>query len=79
MDGFLTVGQPAAVGAVHAMLATHAPHAVLLAGPPSVGKRSLALGWRSREQDRVWGVGCEHRVDGTDRGRLADGEEPVHA
>ena len=43
MDGFLTVGQPAAVGAVHAMLATHAPHAVLLAGPPSVGKHSLAL------------------------------------
>ena len=25
------------------MLATRAPHAVLLAGPPSVGKRSLAL------------------------------------
>ena len=43
MDGFLTVGQQAAVGAVHAMLATHTPHAVLLAGPPSVGKRSLAM------------------------------------
>jgi hypothetical protein len=27
----------------------------------------------------VRGMGCEHRVDGTDRGRLADGEKPVHA
>ncbi len=43
------------------------------------GERALAHGRRSREQDRVRGVGCEHRVDGTDRGRLADGEEPVHA
>ncbi len=44
MDGFLTVGQPAAVAAVHAMVATaHVPHAVLLTGPASVGKRSLAL------------------------------------
>jgi DNA polymerase III delta' subunit len=43
VDGFLTVGQPAAVGAVHAMLATRVPHAVLLTGPASVGKLSLAL------------------------------------
>jgi DNA polymerase-3 subunit delta' len=43
MDGFLTVGQPAAVAAVRAMLASHVPHALLLAGPPSVGKLSLAL------------------------------------
>ena len=43
MDGFLTVGQPAAVAAVHAMVAGHVPHAVLLSGPASVGKRSLAL------------------------------------
>ncbi len=43
MDGFRTVGQPAAVTAVHAMLATHVPHAVLLVGPASVGKYPLAL------------------------------------
>ena len=43
MGGFLTVGQQAAVAAVHAMLSTHVPHAVLLAGPASVGKRPLAL------------------------------------
>ncbi|HET7829909.1 MAG TPA: hypothetical protein VFL03_10130, partial [Candidatus Limnocylindrales bacterium] len=43
MDGFRTVGHEAAVGAVRAMLAAHVPHAVLLAGPASVGKRSLAL------------------------------------
>ncbi len=43
MDGFLTVGQPAAVATVHAMLGSHVPHAVLLAGPASVGKMSLAL------------------------------------
>ena len=43
MDGFRTVGQPAAVTAVHAMLATHVPHAVLLVGPASVGKYLLAL------------------------------------
>ena len=39
----MTVGQPAAVSAVHAMIATHVPHAILLAGPASVGKTSLAL------------------------------------
>jgi DNA polymerase-3 subunit delta' len=43
VDGFRTVGQPAAVTAVHAMLAAHVPHAVLLVGPASVGKHMLAL------------------------------------
>ena len=43
MDGFETVGQAAAVAAVHAMLATRPPHALLLAGPASVGKHSLAM------------------------------------
>jgi len=43
MDGFLTVGQPTAVAAVRAMLASHVPHAVLLSGPASVGKLPLAL------------------------------------
>ncbi len=43
MPAFQTVGQPAATAAARAMLATHVPHAVLLVGPPSVGKLSLAL------------------------------------
>jgi DNA polymerase III delta' subunit len=43
VDGFLTVGQPAAVAAVRAMLGSRVPHAVLLSGPASVGKLSLAL------------------------------------
>ncbi len=43
MDGFLTVGQPAAVKAVRAMLGAHVPHAILLSGPASVGKQQLAL------------------------------------
>jgi len=43
VDGFLTVGQPAAVAAARAMLGSHVPHALLLSGPPSVGKLSLAL------------------------------------
>lgn len=43
MDGFLTVGQPAAVAAVHAMLRSHVPHAILLVGPASVGKHQLAM------------------------------------
>ncbi len=43
MDGFHTIGQPAAVAAVHAMLGSHVPHALLLVGPPSVGKHTLAL------------------------------------
>ena len=43
MDGFLTVGHPAAVAAVHEMLSGGVPHAVLISGPASVGKASLAL------------------------------------
>ena len=43
MDGFHTIGQPAAVAAVHAMLGSHVAHAVLLVGPASVGKHTLAL------------------------------------
>ena len=43
MDGFLTVGHPAGVAAVHAMLASRVPHALLISGPGSVGKVSLAL------------------------------------
>lgn len=39
----MTVGHPAAVAAVHAMLATRVPHALLISGPGSVGKVSLAL------------------------------------
>ncbi len=42
MDGFHTVGQPAAAAAVHAMLGSHVPHALLLVGPASVGKHQLA-------------------------------------
>jgi DNA polymerase III delta' subunit len=42
VDGFLTVGHPAAVAAVRAMLAGSVPHAVLIAGPASVGKVALA-------------------------------------
>ena len=37
-----TRGQPAAVDAVAAMLAAGMPHALLLAGPPGVGKDTLA-------------------------------------
>ena len=43
MDGFLTVGHPAAVAAVHAMLGSSVPHAILISGPASVGKMSLAM------------------------------------
>jgi DNA polymerase-3 subunit delta' len=43
VDGFLTVGHPAAVAAVHAMLASRVPHAILISGPGSVGKVALAL------------------------------------
>lgn len=43
MGPFRTVGQPAAIAAVRAMLAGAAPHAVLIVGPPSVGKTTLAL------------------------------------
>ena len=57
MDGFLTVGHPAAVAAVHAMLSSHVPHAILLSGPASVGKRSLAL-------DLAAGLLCSGAVGG---------------
>lgn len=43
MDGFQTVGHPAAAAAVHAMLGSAVPHAVLISGPPSVGKATLAM------------------------------------
>ncbi|MFN8629322.1 MAG: DNA polymerase III subunit [Chloroflexota bacterium] len=43
MDGFLTVGHPAAVAAVHARLGSSVPHAILISGPASVGKASLAM------------------------------------
>jgi DNA polymerase III subunit delta' len=41
-NGFRTRGQPAAVEAVRAMLRGGMPHALLLAGPPGVGKGTLA-------------------------------------
>jgi len=41
-DRFRTRGQPAAVDAVRAMLRAGMPHALLLAGPPGVGKGTLA-------------------------------------
>ncbi len=43
MDGFRTVGHQAAVAAVHAMLGSSVPHAVLISGPSSAGKTSLAM------------------------------------
>jgi DNA polymerase-3 subunit delta' len=43
VDGFRTVGQPAATGAVRAMLGSRVPHALLLVGPPAVGKHTLAM------------------------------------
>ncbi len=43
MNGFRTRGQPAAVEASRAMLATGIPHAILLVGPGGVGKTTLAL------------------------------------
>ena len=42
MSGFLTRGHPAAVAAIAAMIAAP-PHALLIAGPPGVGKTTLAL------------------------------------
>jgi DNA polymerase-3 subunit delta' len=39
---FQTRGQPAAVSAIAAMLASGMPHAILLVGPPGVGKDTLA-------------------------------------
>ncbi len=41
-SGFRTRGQPAAVQAVSAMLMGGMPHAMLLVGPPGVGKGTLA-------------------------------------
>src|SRR5262245_6210145 len=41
-DGFRTRGQPVAVEAARAMLRVGMPHALLLAGPPGVGKVTLA-------------------------------------
>ncbi|MEW5992304.1 MAG: AAA family ATPase [Chloroflexota bacterium] len=43
MDGLRTLGQPAAIAAVRALLAAGFPHAVILAGPAGVGKSTLAL------------------------------------
>jgi len=43
MPGFVTRGQPGAVAAADAMLASGVPHALLLAGPTGVGKTTLAL------------------------------------
>ncbi len=40
---WLTRGQPAALAAVAGMVVGHAPHAVLLVGPPAVGKTTLAM------------------------------------
>jgi DNA polymerase-3 subunit delta' len=42
MGAFNTVGQASAVGVLRAMLAGSVPHALLITGPPSVGKRTLA-------------------------------------
>ncbi|HYU58499.1 MAG TPA: DNA polymerase III subunit gamma/tau, partial [Actinomycetota bacterium] len=43
MSGPFTRGQPAALAAIRPMIEGRSPHAVLLAGPPSVGKTTLAL------------------------------------
>ena len=43
MEGARTRGQPAALAAVGSMIRGGAPHAVLLVGPPGVGKTTLAL------------------------------------
>jgi DNA polymerase-3 subunit delta' len=57
VDGFLTVGQPAAVTAVRGLLGQRSAHAVLLVGPPGVGKMSLAL-------DLAAALLCEHVAGG---------------
>lgn len=57
--GFRTRGQPAAVAAVSAMLAGGMPHALLLVGPPGVGKGTLA-------DDIAAGLLCR-AADPTDR------------
>ncbi len=43
MNGALIRGQPAALAAAETMLRGGFPHAVLLVGPPSIGKTTLAL------------------------------------
>ena len=43
MSGLLTRGHPAAGTAIAAMIAGTPPHALLIAGPPGVGKTTLAL------------------------------------
>jgi DNA polymerase-3 subunit delta' len=63
VDGFRTVGQPAAVTAVRGLLAQRSAHAVLLVGPPGVGKMSLAL-------DLAAALLCD---------RVADGVAPCRA
>jgi DNA polymerase-3 subunit delta' len=52
MDGALTRGQGPAVAAVRSMIVGGAPHAILLTGPGSVGKTTLAL-------DLAAGLLCE--------------------
>ena len=70
MDGFRTVGQPAAVAAVRAMLASRVPHAVLLGGAavrrqarprarprgraPVHGRRPAASGRAGRAGAAAW-------------------------
>jgi DNA polymerase III delta' subunit len=43
VSGAFIRGQPAALAAVRSMIEGHPPHAVVLAGPPSVGKTTLAM------------------------------------
>jgi DNA polymerase-3 subunit delta' len=43
MEGARTRGHPAALAAVASMIRGGAPHAVLLVGPPGIGKTTLAL------------------------------------
>ena len=43
VDGIATRGQPAAVAAIRRMIEGGAPHALLVSGPPAVGKTTLAL------------------------------------
>ena len=59
MDRAHTRGQPTAVTAVRSMVAGSPPHAVLFAGPPGVGKTTLAL-------DLAAGLLCRP-VDGAER------------